>query len=104
LFSKDEVLENFKIYKTKVKNQCDVRIKCLRSDRGREFHFPSYCESVGIIHETYIAYSPQQNEVVERKNRILVEMVNTLLCNFGLSKSFRGEGLLSDYLNQKSGN
>jgi hypothetical protein len=88
LFSKDEVLENFKIYKTEVENQCDARIKCLRSDRGGEFHFPSYCESVGIIHETSIAYTPQQNGVAERKNRTLVEMVNTLLCNSGLNKSF----------------
>ena len=35
LFSKDEVLENFKIYKTEVENQSDVIIKCLKSDRGR---------------------------------------------------------------------
>jgi hypothetical protein len=95
LFSKDEILENFKIYKTEVENQCDARIKCLRSDRGGEFHFPSYCESVGIIHETSIAYTPQQNGVAERKNRTLVEMVNTLLCNSGLNKSFWGEALFT---------
>jgi hypothetical protein len=78
-----------------VENQCDARIKCLRSDRGGEFHFPSYCESVGIIHQTFIAYTPQQNGVAERKNRTLVEMVNALLCNSGLNKSFWGEALFT---------
>jgi transposase InsO family protein len=78
-----------------VENQCDVRIKCLRSDRGGEYYFPSYCKSVGIIHETSIAYTPQQNGVAERKNRTLVEMVNALLCNSGLNKSFWGEVILS---------
>jgi transposase InsO family protein len=95
MFSKDEVLKNFKVYKTEVENQYDVRIKCLRSDRGGEYYFPSYCESVGIIHETSIAYNPQQNGVVERKNRTLVEMVNALLCNSGLNKIFWGEAILS---------
>jgi transposase InsO family protein len=52
-----------------VENQCDVRIKCLRSDRGGEYYFPSYCESVGIIHETSIAYTPQQNGVAEMKKQ-----------------------------------
>jgi hypothetical protein len=77
-----------------VENQCDVRIKCLKSNR-RQYYFPSYCEFTGIIHETSIAYTPQQNEVAERKNRILVEMVNGLLCNSGLNKSFWGEAILS---------
>jgi hypothetical protein len=87
--------ENFKVYKTEVKNQCDVRIKRLRSDKGGEYYFPSYCEFVGIIHEISIAYTPQQNGVAERKNRTLVEMVNALLCNSRLNKSFWGEAILS---------
>ena len=34
LFSKGEVMENFKFYKIEVENQCNVKIKCLRSNRG----------------------------------------------------------------------
>ena len=67
--SKNEVLNKFKIFKTEVENQCNVKIKRLRSDRGGEFHFPEYCENVGIIHEKSAPYTSQQNGVAERKNR-----------------------------------
>lgn len=39
-----------------------------------EYHFLAFCEFVGIIHETIVAYTPQQNEVAERKNRTLIEI------------------------------
>nr|GFA57228.1 hypothetical protein [Tanacetum cinerariifolium] len=34
---------------------------------------------VGISHETYVARSPQQNNVVERRNRTLIEAARTML-------------------------
>ncbi|GJX25381.1 retrovirus-related pol polyprotein from transposon TNT 1-94 [Tanacetum coccineum] len=38
-----------------------------------------YYEKVGISHETYVAHSPQQNGVVERRNRTLIEAARTML-------------------------
>nr|GEX20876.1 integrase, catalytic region, zinc finger, CCHC-type, peptidase aspartic, catalytic [Tanacetum cinerariifolium] len=38
-----------------------------------------YCEKVGISHETYVARSPQQNGVVERRNRTLIKAARTML-------------------------
>nr|GFB47475.1 retrovirus-related Pol polyprotein from transposon TNT 1-94 [Tanacetum cinerariifolium] len=38
-----------------------------------------YYEEVGISHETSVARSPQQNGVVERRNRTLIEAVHTML-------------------------
>nr|GFA43297.1 hypothetical protein [Tanacetum cinerariifolium] len=38
-----------------------------------------YYEEVGISHETSGACSPQQNEVVERRNRTLIEAAHTML-------------------------
>ncbi|GJS02153.1 retrovirus-related pol polyprotein from transposon TNT 1-94 [Tanacetum coccineum] len=38
-----------------------------------------YYEKVGISHETSIARSPQQNGVVERRNRTLIEAARTML-------------------------
>ncbi|GJU65872.1 putative ribonuclease H-like domain-containing protein [Tanacetum coccineum] len=38
-----------------------------------------YYEKVGISHETSVARSPQQNGVVERRNRTLIEAARTML-------------------------
>ncbi|GJT52474.1 retrovirus-related pol polyprotein from transposon TNT 1-94 [Tanacetum coccineum] len=38
-----------------------------------------YYEKVGISHETLVARSPQQNGVVERQNRTLIEAARTML-------------------------
>ncbi|GJT18188.1 zinc finger, CCHC-type containing protein [Tanacetum coccineum] len=46
-----------------------------------------------IIHETTAPYTPQQNDVAERKNRALKEMVNSMLSYSGLSKGFWGEAM-----------
>nr|KYP52069.1 Retrovirus-related Pol polyprotein from transposon TNT 1-94 [Cajanus cajan]KYP52088.1 Retrovirus-related Pol polyprotein from transposon TNT 1-94 [Cajanus cajan]KYP52092.1 Retrovirus-related Pol polyprotein from transposon TNT 1-94 [Cajanus cajan] len=35
--------------------------------------------SHGILHQTSSTYTPQQNEVAERKNRHLIETTRTLL-------------------------
>ncbi|GJU73785.1 retrovirus-related pol polyprotein from transposon TNT 1-94 [Tanacetum coccineum] len=57
-------------------------VKCLRTDNGTEFvnqTLREYYEKVGISHETSIARSPQQNGVVERRNRTLIEAAHTML-------------------------
>ncbi|GJR76312.1 retrovirus-related pol polyprotein from transposon TNT 1-94 [Tanacetum coccineum] len=38
-----------------------------------------YYEKIGISHETSVARSPQQNGVVERRNRTLIEAARTML-------------------------
>ncbi|GJS94146.1 zinc finger, CCHC-type containing protein [Tanacetum coccineum] len=50
-------------------------------------------KSVGIIHETTALYTPQQNGISERKNRVLKEMVNSMLSYSGLSQGFWGEAM-----------
>jgi transposase InsO family protein len=55
-----------------VKNEIDSRIKCLRSDNGGEFtskEFMDYCNNRGIKRQFSIARTPQQNGVVEKKNK-----------------------------------
>ncbi|GKF17555.1 zinc finger, CCHC-type containing protein, partial [Tanacetum coccineum] len=47
-----------------------------------------------IIHETTSSYTPQQNSVVERKNRALKEMVNSMLYCSSFSDEFWGETIL----------
>ncbi|GKA02397.1 putative ribonuclease H-like domain-containing protein [Tanacetum coccineum] len=53
-----------------------------RTNNGTEFvnkTLHKYYEKVGISHETSVARSPQQNGVVERRNRTLIEVARTML-------------------------
>ncbi|GJV38490.1 zinc finger, CCHC-type containing protein [Tanacetum coccineum] len=52
-------------------------------------------KSIGIIHETTAPYTSQQNGISERKNRVLKEMVNSMLSYSGLSQGFWGEAMLT---------
>ncbi|GJV50247.1 retrovirus-related pol polyprotein from transposon TNT 1-94 [Tanacetum coccineum] len=57
-------------------------VKCLRTDNGTEFvnqTLREYYEKVGISHETFVDRSPQQNGVVKRRNRTLIEVACTML-------------------------
>ena len=49
----------------------------------------------GIIHQTTCPYTSQQNGVAERKNRILVELVNVLLIESHAPLNFWGEAISS---------
>ena len=92
---KYEALDKFKFYKSEVELQCESFIKCLRSDRGEEYYNPSYFELTGIVHQVSAPYTPQQNGVAERKNRVLTEMVNSMLSYSGLGQGFWGEAVLT---------
>ncbi|GJZ28017.1 retrovirus-related pol polyprotein from transposon TNT 1-94, partial [Tanacetum coccineum] len=57
-------------------------VRCIRTDNGTEFvnqTLREYYEKVGISHETSVACSPQQNNVVERRNHTLIEADRTML-------------------------
>jgi transposase InsO family protein len=98
LKTKDETLDYFKIYKAEVKNQLERKIKHLRSDRGGEYFlilFDEFCVEHGIIRERTAPYSPESNGIAKRKNRMLTDLVNTMLDTAGLSKAWWGEALLT---------
>jgi transposase InsO family protein len=91
LKTKDEALNCFKIYKVEVENQLEKKIKRFRSDRSGEYfsnEFDLFCAEHGIIHERTPPYSPQTNGVVERKNRTLTDLVNSMLETAVLSKAW----------------
>nr|GEW79759.1 hypothetical protein [Tanacetum cinerariifolium] len=74
-----EVIKNF-LKKIFVHLQAPVIIVC--TDNGTEFKnhdLKEYFESVGITNETSTAKTPQQNGVVERRNRTFVEAARTML-------------------------
>jgi len=60
-------------------------------DHGGEFQkekFEHFCEKHGIKHNFSAPRTPQQNGVVERKNRSLEELARTMLNETTLPKYF----------------
>ncbi|GKA67029.1 zinc finger, CCHC-type containing protein [Tanacetum coccineum] len=95
LHTKDEALDKFKVFKTEVELQQGSLIKRFRTDRGGKYMDTLYFQSVGIIYETTAPYTPQKNGISKRKNRVLKEMVNSMLSYLGLSQGFWGKAMLT---------
>ena len=82
LKKKSEVCEKFSELKALIENASGLKIKILRYDNGVEYvsnEFLSICYQSGIQVQHSIPYTPQQNGVVERKNRSLKETTNCML-------------------------
>ncbi|KAJ0868674.1 putative RNA-directed DNA polymerase [Helianthus annuus] len=79
---KSEAFETFKRFKVDVESDAGVKIKCFRTDRGGEFtsrEFNKFCENEGIKRQLTAPYTPQQNGVVERRNRTILGTTRTML-------------------------
>jgi len=68
----------------------------LRDDHGTKFEnfsFIDYCNEHGVEHNFSAPRTPQQNGVVERKNRNLEDMTRTMLITSGIARNFWVEAL-----------
>ncbi|KAI3770453.1 hypothetical protein L6452_01587 [Arctium lappa] len=82
LRSKDETPEVLISFLKTIQVKLQRQVKFLRTNNGTEFKnkiVDEYLESVGISHQYSAARPPQQNGVVERRNRTLVEAARTML-------------------------
>jgi transposase InsO family protein len=82
LKSKDQVFEHFRLLALRLNNEHPNCLKVIRSDNGTEFRndsFDEFCLEHKIDQQFSASRVPQQNGVVERKNRTLVEMARTML-------------------------
>jgi hypothetical protein len=73
-----------------------LRIKKIRSDNGTEFknsQIEGFLEDEGIKHEFSYPYTPQQNGVVEIKNRTLLDMARTMLDEYKTPDRFWAEAI-----------
>ncbi|KAK1684429.1 hypothetical protein QYE76_045277 [Lolium multiflorum] len=96
LKSKDETHREFITFAKKAQRMYESEIKAIRTDNGTEFKNYSMQEFVddeGIKHEFSAPYTPQQNGVVERKNRTIIEMARTMLSEFNSPHNFWGEAI-----------
>jgi IS30 family transposase len=74
LASKDKIFEQFINFYYRVENEKSSKIGTIRSDHGKEFEnikFDDFYNKRGYRHEYFAPHTPQQNGVVERKNRTL---------------------------------
>nr|GFB50685.1 hypothetical protein [Tanacetum cinerariifolium] len=81
LRSKDETLMFIIKFLKMIQVRLKVPVRHIRTDNGTEFvnqTLRDYYKEVGISHETSVARSPQQNRVVERRNRTLIEAARTI--------------------------
>ena len=79
---KSQALSHFKKFKLLAEAEKRAKIPCLWTDRRGEFNsdeFTSFCLSHGTKRQLITPYSPQQNGVVERKNRTIMSLVRSLL-------------------------
>ena len=80
----------------KIQRRLGLQLVSIRSDHGTEFEnsqFMDYCTENGISHNISDPRTPQQNGVVERKNRTLEEMTRTMLISTSLPQRFWVEAL-----------
>ena len=72
------------------------QLKAIRSDHGTEFEnskFAQYCDYHGVDHNFSAPRTPQQNGVVERKNRTLQEMARTMMITSKITNQFLAEAI-----------
>jgi transposase InsO family protein len=96
LSDKGETQEILKKFMRRVQNEFELKIKKIRSDNGTEFKntgVDQYLTEEGIKHEFYVPYTPQQNGVVVRKNRTLIELARTMLDEYKTLDNYWAEAV-----------
>lgn len=82
LKEKLEVFKCFQNFKTLVEKESGFKSQAVRSDRGGEFtseNFQDFCDADEIRRFLTAPGSPQQNGVVERKNRTILNMARSMM-------------------------
>nr|GFA77280.1 hypothetical protein [Tanacetum cinerariifolium] len=82
LRSKDETPEFLIDFLRLVQRGLHAQVRIVRTDKGTEFLNKTrhaYFAAEGILHQTSVARTPEQNSVVERRNCTLVETTRTML-------------------------
>jgi hypothetical protein len=71
-----------------VHTQFSCKIKMIRSDNGSEFLMDPFYNEHGIVHQRSCVETPEQNAVVERKHRHIMNVIRALMFQGNLPKSF----------------
>ncbi|XP_060198453.1 uncharacterized protein LOC132627238 [Lycium barbarum] len=92
--SKSDVIVVLTNFLCMVRNQFANFVKVIRTDNGTEF-FNTKCDELlashGILHQSSCPYTPQQNGVVERKHKHILEVARALKLQSHMPKRFWGD-------------
>ena len=81
-----------------LQRQSGERVRVVRTDNGSEYvnkPLSRFFTAQGIVHQTSVRYTPQQNGVAERLNRTLSESMRSMLTGAKLSPSLWAEALVT---------
>nr|GEY20917.1 hypothetical protein [Tanacetum cinerariifolium] len=105
IHSKALVFSIFKSFKKLVEVQSGNNLHILRTDNGEEYtsnEFEYFLLQQGVIHQVTVPYSPQQNGVFERKNRMVIEMARSRHKRLKLDAKAR-KGIFFGYAKESKG-
>jgi transposase InsO family protein len=91
---KSEAPDRFKEYQAEVENQLDRKIKRIRIDGGGEYSsadYLGYLVECRIVKETTAPYNAQQNGLLERCNRTIMDPARSMLKAVGMPNQFWAE-------------
>ncbi|GJR42454.1 putative ribonuclease H-like domain-containing protein [Tanacetum coccineum] len=91
LDTKDETRGILKSFIIGIENLVDHKVKVIRCNNGTEFknrEMNLFCEIKGILRQFSVARTNQQNGVVERRNRILIEAARTITLTLSFMRPF----------------
>lgn len=105
LRKKDETVGILITFSKAIQLKVNYKIVSIRSDHGIEFEnsqIESFCAENRINHNCSAPRTPQQNGVVERKNKTLIDITRTVLIDSGLAMNFWAETVnTSCYVNNR---
>nr|GEU35816.1 hypothetical protein [Tanacetum cinerariifolium] len=103
LRSKDETPEVLKEFITMIQINLQALMITIRTDRGTEFlnkTLNAFFKEEGIEHQNSTTRTPEQNGIVERRNRTLVEAARTMLSVSKLPLFFWAEAIATSCYTQ----
>nr|GEW98195.1 retrovirus-related Pol polyprotein from transposon TNT 1-94 [Tanacetum cinerariifolium] len=103
LRSKDETPEDLIDFLRLIQRGLHAQVRIVRTDKGTEFlnkTLHPYFASEWILHQTSVARTPEQNGVVERRNRTFVEAARTMLSAANIPLFFWAEPIATTCFTQ----
>lgn len=90
------VFVTIKRWKTKVENKTKLKIKCLSSDKSRDYdlaEFKRLCADEEITCTRLVLEKARQNMITERMNKMLNECIRNVRLHVGRPKVFKVDAL-----------